>query len=61
VVERVCQEVLILHDSAVVASNSVTRLRELTQAASLEEAFAAVSIDQDVVRIGQEIADVATL
>jgi ABC-2 type transport system ATP-binding protein len=61
VVERVCKEVLILHDSAVVASNSVARLRELTHAASLEEAFATVSIDQDVVRIGREIADVVTL
>lgn len=58
VVERVCQEVLILHDSAVVASNSVMRLRELTHSASLEEAFATVSIDHDVVRIGREIADV---
>ena len=61
VVERVCQEVLILHDSAVVASNSVTRLRELTHSASLEEAFAGVSIDQDVVRIGRDIADVVLL
>lgn len=61
VVERVCQEVVILHDSNVVASSSVARLRELTQAGSLEEAFAAVSIDQDVVRVGQELAAVSTL
>ena len=61
VVERVCKEVVILHDSAVVASNSVARIRELTQAASLEDAFAAVAIDQDVARIGREIADVSTL
>jgi ABC-2 type transport system ATP-binding protein len=61
VVERVCQEVLILHDSAVVASNSVRKLRELTHTTSLEEAFTSVAIDQDVVRIGREIADVVTL
>ena len=61
VVERVCREVLILHDSAVVASNSVTKLRELTHTTSLEDAFASVAIDQDVVRIGREIADVVTL
>ena len=60
-VEKVCQDVLILHDSAVVASNSVTRLRELTHSASLEEAFTSVAIDQDVVRIGREIADVVAL
>ena len=60
-VEKVCQEVLILHNSAVVASTSVTRLRELTESTSLEEAFAAVAIDQDVVAVGREIADVVTL
>jgi ABC-2 type transport system ATP-binding protein len=60
-VEKVCQEVLILHDSAVVASTSVTRLRELTESASLEEAFASVAIDQDLTTVGRDLADVATM
>jgi ABC-type Na+ transport system ATPase subunit NatA len=60
-VEKVCQEVLILHNSAVVASTSVTRLRELTESASLEEAFASVAIDQDLTTVGRDLADVATM
>ena len=59
-VEKVCDEVLILHDSHVVAHDSVARLRDLSQAASLEQVFAALAIDQDVDRIGAELAIVAT-
>jgi ABC-2 type transport system ATP-binding protein len=58
-VERVCQRVLILHKSHVVAHDSVTRLRELAQAASLEEVFSSLAIDQNVEQIGRELADVA--
>jgi hypothetical protein len=42
-----------------VAHDSVTRLRELAQAASLEQVFAALAVDQDVNRIGDELATVA--
>jgi ABC-2 type transport system ATP-binding protein len=58
-VEKVCDDVLILHKGNVVAHDSVTRLRELATAASLEEVFAALAIDQDVIRIGDELAAVA--
>jgi hypothetical protein len=43
----------------VVAHDSVTRLRELAQAASLEQVFAALAVDQDVNRIGDELAMVS--
>jgi ABC-2 type transport system ATP-binding protein len=58
-VEKVCDEVVILHNSHVVAHDSVARLRELSRAASLEQVFAALAIDQDVERIGAELALVA--
>ena len=57
-VERTCESVIILHKSHVVAQNSVAKLREVAQASSLEEVFATVAVDQDVVRIGRELADV---
>lgn len=58
-VEKVCDEVIILHQSRVVAHDAVSRLRELAQAASLEEVFAALAVNQDVDRIGRELAEVA--
>ena len=58
-VEKVCERVLILHKSHVVAHDSVTRLRELAQAASLEQVFAALAVDQNVEQIGRELAEVA--
>jgi len=51
--------VLILHRGRVVAHDSVSRLRELARAASLEDVFAALAVDQDVNRIGDELASVA--
>jgi ABC-2 type transport system ATP-binding protein len=60
-VEKVCEDVIILHKSHVVACNSVSKLRELTRTGTLEEVFATVAVDQDVARIGRELADVATL
>lgn len=58
-VEKVCDDVLILHKGHVVAHDSVSRLRELATAASLEEVFAALAVDQDVTRVGDELARVA--
>jgi len=58
-VEKVCHDVLILHRGHVVAHDSVSRLRELRTAASLEDVFAALAVDQDVNRIGDELAAVA--
>jgi ABC-2 type transport system ATP-binding protein len=60
-VEKVCQHVIILHKSHVVAADSVARLRELTRAGSLEEAFTSVAVDQDVNQIGRDLADVVRL
>ena len=58
-VEKVCDDVLILHKGNVVAHDSVKRLRELATAASHEEVFAALAVDQDVNRIGDELAAVS--
>jgi ABC-2 type transport system ATP-binding protein len=59
IVEKVCDDVVILHKGNVVAHDSVTRLRELASAASLESVFATLAVDQDVERIGDELASVA--
>jgi ABC-2 type transport system ATP-binding protein len=58
-VEKVCQEVVIIRNGSAIASTSVTRLRELTESRTLEEAFTSVAIDQDVVALGRELATVA--
>jgi ABC-2 type transport system ATP-binding protein len=58
-VEKVCDDVVILHKSHVVAHNSVSKLREVANVASLEHAFAAIAVDQDVNYIGDELATVA--
>lgn len=58
-VEKVCDDVVILHKSQVVAHNSVDRLREVANAASLEQAFASIAVDEDVNSIGDELAAVA--
>jgi ABC-2 type transport system ATP-binding protein len=60
-VEKVCSDVLILHQGHVVAQDSVSRLRELAEAASLEEVFASLAVDSDVEQIGRALADVARL
>ncbi|HXG87037.1 MAG TPA: ABC transporter ATP-binding protein [Vicinamibacterales bacterium] len=60
IVEKVCERVLILHKSKVVADDSVSRLRELASAASLEQVFSSLAVDQNVEQIGRELADVAT-
>lgn len=60
-VEKVCSDVLILHQGRVVAQDSVARLRELAQVASLEEVFAALAVDENVEAIGREVVRVAEL
>ena len=60
-VEKVCSDVIILHNSHVVACNSVARLRETTKSGTLEEVFASVAVDQDVASVGRELADVVSL
>jgi ABC-2 type transport system ATP-binding protein len=60
-VEKVCTDVIILHHGAVVAQDSVSRLRELASAASLEEVFAQLAVDANVEATGRELAGVGTL
>lgn len=57
-VEKICSDVLILHKGQVVAQDSVARLRELAQVASLEEAFSALAVDRNVDQIGSQIASI---
>ena len=59
-VEKVCTDVLILHKGTVVAQDSVTRLRELAAAASLEDVFAQLAVDADVEAAGRALAAVGT-
>ena len=59
IVEKICERVLILHRSRVVAHDSVMRLRELAKAASLEEVFASLAVDQNVEQIGRDLAEVS--
>jgi ABC-2 type transport system ATP-binding protein len=59
VVERICERVLILHKGKVVAQDSVTNLRDLARAASLEEVFASIAVDENVDAVGAELAEVA--
>jgi ABC-2 type transport system ATP-binding protein len=57
-VEKVCSDVVILHHGEVVAQDSVSRLRDLSRAASLEQVFAALAVDANVEGIGRELAAV---
>lgn len=59
-VEKVCTDVIILHHGAVVAQDSVSRLRDLAKAASLEEVFAQLAVDDNVEATGRAIAAVGT-
>jgi ABC-2 type transport system ATP-binding protein len=58
-VEKVCSEVLILHEGRVVAHDSVDRLRELQHAASLEQVFKQLAVEENVEAVGRQIAEVA--
>jgi ABC-2 type transport system ATP-binding protein len=58
-VEKVCDDVVILLKGHVVANNSVARLRELAQAATLEDVFTSLAVDDDVDRVGAALAGVS--
>ena len=58
-VERVCDDVVILRRGHVVANNSVAKLRELTHAATLEDVFTSLAVDDDVDRVGAALAGVS--
>jgi ABC-2 type transport system ATP-binding protein len=58
-VEKVCSEVLILHEGRLVAHDSVDRLRKLQQAASLEQVFKKLAVEENVEETGRRLAAVA--
>ena len=58
-VEKICSDVIILHHGQVAAQDTVDRLRELAQAASLEQVFAGLAVDANVDGIGRDLAAVA--
>lgn len=57
-VEKVCSRVVILHRGRVVADDSSEQLRTLRSAASLEDVFSQLAIQQDTEAIAREIAQV---
>ena len=54
-VEQVSTDVMILHDSRVVAHDSVSRLRQLLELASLEQVFRKVVVTTDVERVARDV------
>lgn len=61
IVEKVATDVLILHDSRVVAHDSVSRLRDLMSLPSLEEVFRRVVIAADVDQVARDIVGIMRL
>ena len=57
IVEKVATDVLILHDSKVVAHDSVSRLRELMALPSLEQVFRKVVVALDVDEAAAEVVE----
>lgn len=58
VVERICTRVLILRRGAVIAHDSVERLRETLESPSLEDVFAQLIDERDPAAIAREMAAV---
>jgi ABC-2 type transport system ATP-binding protein len=61
VVERVCDRVIVLHQGAVVADDSIASLRTLLSRNSLEGVFAQLVIREDPEQMAQRLMDVSTL
>jgi len=61
IVEQVSSDVLILHDSRVVAHDSVKNLRAVLELSSLEDVFRKVVIAADVDRVAQDVVEVMKL
>jgi ABC-2 type transport system ATP-binding protein len=60
-VEQVASDVLILHDSRVVAHDSVSRLRDMLELASLEQVFRKVVVASDVDQAARDVIGVMKL
>lgn len=61
IVEKVATDVLILHDSRVVAHDSVSRLRDLMALPSLEDVFKKVVVAADVDQVARDLVGVMRL
>ena len=61
VVERVCDRVIVLHQGAVVADDSIERLRTLMSRNSLEGVFSQLVIREDPEQMARDLADVSAL
>jgi len=60
IVERLCSRVVILHHGKVVANDTITAVRALMAAPSLESVFAQLSADLDSGSVSKAIADLVT-
>jgi ABC-2 type transport system ATP-binding protein len=60
IVERVCSRVIILHRGKVVANDTISALRQLMAAPSLESIFGQLATDVDVGSVSRAIADLVT-
>ena len=58
-VEKVCDDVVILRKGHVVANDSVARLRLESRSDTLEGVFTALAVEDDVDRVGMALAHVA--
>lgn len=56
-VERLCSHVVILHKGRLVADDSISNLRSLMEAPSLEAIFSQLAVEQDTAAISRAIAD----
>ena len=61
VVERVCDRVIVLHKGAMVADDSIERLRTLLSRTSLEGVFSELVIREDPEQLARSLADVSAL
>lgn len=61
VVERVCDRVIVLHQGAVVADDSIEGVRALSASASLEGVFAQLVIRNDPEALARNLADVSAM
>jgi ABC-2 type transport system ATP-binding protein len=60
-VERVATDVIILNEGRVVAHDSVSRLRDLLELASLEQVFRQLVIETDIDRVAKDLVAVMKL
>jgi ABC-2 type transport system ATP-binding protein len=61
VVERVCDRVIVLHKGAVVADDSIERLRTLLSRTSLEGVFSQLVIREDPEQLARNLTDATAL